>query len=128
MANQVDQPVAGLIADLKQRGLFDSTLIVFATEFGRTPGLDGAAFGTNDREGRDHHPFGFSVWMAGGGIKGASPMAQPMNSVFTPSSTGTMSRIFTQRFCINSVSLRRGSTCRAESGSRKTTESPSKRF
>ena len=48
---------------LKQRGLLDETLVVWATEFGRTPGSQNA-------NGRDHHPFGFSVWMAGGGIKG----------------------------------------------------------
>ena len=63
LAMQVDRPVAGLIKDLKQRGLLDETIVVFATEFGRTPGSQGA-------DGRDHHPFGFSVWMAGGGIKG----------------------------------------------------------
>ena len=63
LAMQVDRPVAGLIQDLKQRGMLDETLVVFATEFGRTPGSQGA-------DGRDHHPFGFSVWMAGGGIKG----------------------------------------------------------
>jgi hypothetical protein len=59
---QVDQPIAGLIRDLKQRGMLDETLVVWATEFGRSPGAEGA-------NGRDHHPFGFSVWMAGGGIK-----------------------------------------------------------
>lgn len=63
LAMQVDRPVSGLIRDLKQRGLFDETLVVFATEFGRTPGSQGA-------NGRDHHPYGFSVLMAGGGIKG----------------------------------------------------------
>ncbi len=60
---QVDQPIAGLLKDLKQRGLLDETLVVWATEFGRTPGAQGS-------DGRDHHPFGFSVWMAGGGLKG----------------------------------------------------------
>jgi hypothetical protein len=70
LANQVDQPIAGLIKDLKQRELFDSTLVVFASEFGRTPGLETAEIQANTREGRDHHPFGFSVWLAGGGIKG----------------------------------------------------------
>jgi arylsulfatase A-like enzyme len=55
--------VSALILDLKQRGLLDDTLVVFATEFGRTPGTQGS-------DGRDHHPYGFSVWMAGGGIKG----------------------------------------------------------
>lgn len=63
LARQVDRPVSGLICDLKQRGLLDETLLVFATEFGRTPGSQGS-------DGRDHHPFGFSVWMAGGGLKG----------------------------------------------------------
>lgn len=59
----VDKPIAGLLKDLKQRGLLDSTLVLFASEFGRTPGTQGS-------DGRDHHIFGFSVWMAGGGIKG----------------------------------------------------------
>ena len=65
LAMQVDRPIAGLLKDLKQRGLLDETLVVFATEFGRTPGSQGS-------NGRDHHPYGFSVWMAGGGIKGGS--------------------------------------------------------
>jgi hypothetical protein len=60
---QVDRPIAGLLRDLKQRGLLDDTLVVWATEFGRTPGAEGG-------DGRDHHPYGFTVWMAGGGIKG----------------------------------------------------------
>jgi hypothetical protein len=59
----VDKPIAGLLKDLKQRGLLDSTIVLFASEFGRTPGTQGA-------DGRDHHIYGFSVWMAGGGIKG----------------------------------------------------------
>jgi hypothetical protein len=61
---QVDKPIAGLLMDLKQRGLLDETLVVWASEFGRTPGVEGA------KGGRDHHIYGFSVWMAGGGIKG----------------------------------------------------------
>lgn len=63
-AHAVDQPVAGLLKDLKQRGLLDETLVVFASEFGRTP----FAQGTN---GRDHNPSAFSIWMAGGGVKGS---------------------------------------------------------
>lgn len=59
----VDKPIAGLIQDLKQRGLLESTIVLFATEFGRTPGTQGS-------DGRDHHIYGFSVWMAGGGIRG----------------------------------------------------------
>ncbi|MCU0712634.1 MAG: DUF1501 domain-containing protein [Pirellula sp.] len=62
-AAAVDQPIGGLLTDLHQRGLLDETLVVFASEFGRTPGSQGS-------DGRDHHIFGFSVWMAGGGIKG----------------------------------------------------------
>lgn len=58
----VDQPIGGLLADLEQRGLLDDTLVIFATEFGRTPGSQGS-------DGRDHHIFGFSIWMAGGGLK-----------------------------------------------------------
>ncbi|MEZ6150222.1 MAG: DUF1501 domain-containing protein [Pirellulaceae bacterium] len=60
---RVDKPIAGLLKDLKQRGLLDETLVVWATEFGRTPGAE-------QSDGRDHHPYGFSVWMAGGGLKG----------------------------------------------------------
>lgn len=59
----VDQPIGALLKDLKQRGLLDETLVVWATEFGRTPGAEKS-------DGRDHHPYGFSVWMAGGGVKG----------------------------------------------------------
>ena len=59
----VDKPIAGLLKDLKRRGLLDETLVVWGTEFGRTPGAQGA-------DGRDHHPYGFSAWMAGGGVKG----------------------------------------------------------
>jgi hypothetical protein len=62
LAPQVDQPVAGLLRDLRARGLLDETIVVFATEFGRTPG-------SQSGNGRDHHPYGFSVWLAGGGIK-----------------------------------------------------------
>jgi len=65
LAAQVDKPISGLLKDLKQRGMLNDTLVVFATEFGRTPGSQGS-------DGRDHHPYGFSVWMAGGGIKGGT--------------------------------------------------------
>jgi hypothetical protein len=62
-ALDTDQAIAGLIKDLKARGLFEETLIVWAGEFGRTPHSAG-------RDGRDHHPEGFTVWLAGGGVKG----------------------------------------------------------
>lgn len=64
-----DQPVAALIQDLKQRGLLESTLVVFAGEFGRTP-LGENRQGTGTVTGRDHHPGAFSLWMAGGGVRG----------------------------------------------------------
>ncbi len=62
-AKKVDQPIAALLQDLKSRGLFEDTLVIFGTEFGRTP----AAQGT---DGRDHHPHAFTVWLAGGGVRG----------------------------------------------------------
>ena len=62
-AKEIDKPIAGLITDLKSRGLLDSTLIIWGGEFGRTPTSEGT-------DGRDHNPYGYSVWMAGGGIKG----------------------------------------------------------
>jgi hypothetical protein len=64
-ALDTDQAIAGLITDLKRRGLFEETLIVWAGEFGRTPHSAG-------NDGRDHHPEGFSVWLAGGGVKGGT--------------------------------------------------------
>jgi uncharacterized protein (DUF1501 family) len=63
LCKQIDEPIAGLLKDLKQRGLLDETMVVIGTEFGRTPGTQGS-------DGRDHHPFAFSVVMAGGGLKG----------------------------------------------------------
>ena len=60
-AKEIDKPIAGLITDLKSRGLLDSTLIIWGGEFGRTPTSEGT-------DGRDHNPYGYSVWMAGGGI------------------------------------------------------------
>jgi hypothetical protein len=63
-----DQPTAGLLADLKQRGLFDSTLVVWGGEFGRTVYSQGKL--TNDNYGRDHHPRNFCMWLAGAGVKG----------------------------------------------------------
>ncbi len=61
-ARAVDQPISGLLSDLRQRGLLDETLVVWAGEFGRTPFAQG-------KDGRDHNQFGFTVWMAGGGVK-----------------------------------------------------------
>ncbi len=62
-AKSVDKPIAALIKDLKQRGLLNETLLVWCGEFGRTPFAQGS-------DGRDHNPFGFTIWLAGGGVKG----------------------------------------------------------
>ena len=70
---QLDQPVAALIRDLKQRGLLDDTLIVMGAEFGRTPMLQGRSNGGNaGNVGRDHHKEGFTMVLAGGGVKGGT--------------------------------------------------------
>ena len=63
-AAQTDQPIAALLADLKQRGLLDSTLVICTSEFGRQPGAQG--------KGRDHNAGAFTAWLAGGGIKGGT--------------------------------------------------------
>jgi uncharacterized protein (DUF1501 family) len=68
-AKMADQPIAALLKDLKARGLLDSTLVVWLSEFGRTP-LGENRGGSPIVTGRDHHPFSFSLWMAGGGVKG----------------------------------------------------------
>jgi hypothetical protein len=65
----VDQPIAALLEDLKQRGLLDETIVLWAGEFGRTPFAQGT-------DGRDHNPFGYSVWLAGGGIRGGVTYGQ----------------------------------------------------
>ena len=61
-AKEVDKPMAGLLTDLKGRGLLKDTLVIWAGEFGRTPV-------SQDENGRDHNPYGYSIWMAGGGVK-----------------------------------------------------------
>ena len=72
---EVDRPISGLLKDLKRRGLLESTLVVWATEFGRTPNIEPKPDDENapyDCRGRDHHIYGFSAWLAGGGIKGGT--------------------------------------------------------
>jgi len=64
---ETDQPAVALIKDLKERGLLDETLVLWGGEFGRTPMMQGAL--KPDQIGRDHHPHGYTIWMAGGGIK-----------------------------------------------------------
>jgi uncharacterized protein (DUF1501 family) len=63
MCARVDKPITGLLKDLKSRGLLKDTLVVWASEFGRTPMSQGG-------KGRDHNPYGFTMWLAGGGVKG----------------------------------------------------------
>lgn len=63
LCRQVDKPIGGLLTDLAQRGLLEDTIVVWGSEFGRTPGAQ-------DGTGRDHHPYGFSAWLCGGGVKG----------------------------------------------------------
>src|SRR4029077_13403166 len=70
-AGRTDQPIAGLIKDLKQRGLLDSTLIIWGGEFGRQPTAENAS-GT----GRDHNSYGFTMWLAGGGVKGGTTVGE----------------------------------------------------
>jgi hypothetical protein len=64
-AGETDQPIAALMADLKRTGLWDETLLIWGGEFGRTPTSEGVG-----KPGRDHNPFGFSMWLAGGGVRG----------------------------------------------------------
>jgi uncharacterized protein (DUF1501 family) len=71
MPGRTDKPIAGLIQDLKQRGLLDSTLIVWGGEFGRQPTAEYA-----EGTGRDHNAYGFTMWMAGGGIKGGTTVGE----------------------------------------------------
>ncbi len=68
-ARDIDRPTAALIADLKQRGLLDQTLIIWGGEFGRTPMRENRQGDKTEYYGRDHHPFAFTMWMAGGGTK-----------------------------------------------------------
>lgn len=71
LANQLDQPIAALLTDLKQRGMLDETLVLWGGEFGRTPTVELGGNGKS-KLGRDHNHWGFSVWLAGGGIKGGT--------------------------------------------------------
>jgi uncharacterized protein (DUF1501 family) len=71
LAAEIDQPIAALLTDLKQRGLFDETLVLWGGEFGRTPTVELGGDGKS-LLGRDHNHYGFTVWMAGGGVRGGT--------------------------------------------------------
>ncbi|MDB6071188.1 MAG: hypothetical protein JWL81_2359 [Verrucomicrobiales bacterium] len=70
LAAEIDQPIAALLTDLKQRGMLEDTLVIWGGEFGRTPTVE--MVGNTSKLGRDHNHYGFSIWMAGGGIKGGT--------------------------------------------------------
>src|SRR5207248_9899545 len=72
LARQCDRPIAALLKDLKQRGMLEDTLVIWGGEFGRTPTVELPMPGANagHTNGRDHNHYGFSMWMAGGGVKG----------------------------------------------------------
>jgi uncharacterized protein (DUF1501 family) len=67
---EIDQPIAALLKDLKQRGLLEETLVIWSGEFGRTPMRENRGGKTMKNVGRDHHPAAYTLWMAGGGVKG----------------------------------------------------------
>ncbi len=69
-AKSVDQPIAALLTDLKARGLLDQTLVIWGGEFGRTPCAQFPDNGDTTQVGRDHNPFGYTMWLAGGGVRG----------------------------------------------------------
>src|SRR5258706_4469725 len=71
LAAQLDQPIAALLTDLKQRGMLEDTLGIWGGEFGRTPTVE-LGDGGKSKLGRDHNPYGFSIWLAGGGVKGGT--------------------------------------------------------
>jgi uncharacterized protein (DUF1501 family) len=72
LCKDCDQPIAALLKDLKQRGMLEDTLVIWGGEFGRTPVVELPTPGSNTGKinGRDHNPYGFTMWMAGGGVKG----------------------------------------------------------
>ncbi len=92
-ARNIDQPIAGLLEDLKRRGMLDETLVVWTTEFGRTPGVDGT-------KGRGHHSACFSSWIAGGGSRGGMAYGSTDELGQLSPKTLSTSMIFTPRFCI----------------------------
>lgn len=70
LSGEIDQPIAALLTDLKQRGLLEDTIVMWGGEFGRTPTVEMS--GSKSKLGRDHNPYGFSVWLAGGGVRGGT--------------------------------------------------------
>ena len=104
-ARDIDHASYGLITDLKQRGLLDDTLVVWGGEFGRTVYCQGKL--TADDYGRDHHPRCFTMWMAGGGVKGGQTYGETDDFRTTSPRTTSMCTTCTRRSCIVSVSITR---------------------
>ena len=77
-SNEIDQPIAALMSDIKRRGMWDDTLFIWGGEFGRTPTSEGV-----DKPGRDHNHYGFSMWLAGGGVKGGQAVGATDEVGFT---------------------------------------------
>jgi uncharacterized protein (DUF1501 family) len=98
-AGMSDQPIAALIKDLKQRGLLDETLVVWGSEFGRTP-LGENRKGREANTGRDHHPYSFTLFMAGGGTKGGLTYGATDDIGWNITKIRCTSTTFTRRFCI----------------------------
>ena len=92
-ARAVDKPIAGLLTDLKARGLLNDTLVIWGGEFGRTPHAQNG-------DGRDHNNKGYSLWMAGGGVKGGSRTAAPTTTGMKLLKTRCMCMIGMRRSCI----------------------------
>ena len=92
ICRQTDGPTAALLSDLKQRGLLKDTLVIWGGEFGRTPMAEG-------KDGRDHHKFGFSLWLAGAAPKADTPMGPQMNSAIMRLTSQCVWLTFTRLYC-----------------------------
>lgn len=101
-AGRIDKPVAALLKDLKQRGMLQDTLVLFTTEFGRTPFAQSAADQVSP--GRDHNRYGFSCWLAGAGLKPGIAFGSTLRSAGRRSSGRFPGMIFTPRSCICAAS------------------------
>ena len=102
-AGETDQPVAGLLEDLKPRGLLDETLVIWGGEFGRLPIAQ-----TGQKPGRDHNPHGFTFWMAGGGVKGGVSHGATDEVGYTAAVDPCTSTTCTRRSCTCWGSITRG--------------------
>ena len=99
LGRQCDQAIAALLTDLKQRGMLDDTLVIWGGEFGRTPTVELPTPGQAGKYGRDHNHYGFTIWLAGGGVKGGTSTAPPTSSASRPSRNRSTSTTCTPRSC-----------------------------